>query len=293
MSDQLELLLKLSVVLFMVGNLFGMGLVLRIRDAVAGLRSPRFVILSVLLGFVVGPGIAWLLAWLIPMEPPYVIGLVLIGMTPCAPFLPMMVEKARGDMGYTAAFMLLAAVVTVIYMPLAVPVLVDGLTADVWAIAKPLLLVVLVPLALGLAVQRFSASAAAKLHPVIKKATGLVTIAMLVLCVVVYGEGFVDAIGTYAIGAQLLFYILATAASIGLSIGMPREQTSVLALGMCTRNLGAAFAPLFAVAAVDERAIIMVALGVPLQTLCSWLTAVWLGRRAEAAATAKTMEEGQ
>ena len=55
---------------------------------------------------------------------------------------------------------------------------------------------------------------------------------------------------------------------------------SVLVLGMCTRNLGAAFAPLFALPAVDERAIVMVALGVPLTVLCSFATAAGLGRRA-------------
>lgn len=52
---------------------------------------------------------------------------------------------------------------------------------------------------------------------------------------------------------------------------------------MCTRNLGAAFAPLFAVAGVDERAIVMVALGVPLQTIAAFVAARVFGGRAEGA----------
>jgi bile acid:Na+ symporter, BASS family len=47
---------------------------------------------------------------------------------------------------------------------------------------------------------------------------------------------------------------------------------------MATRNLGAAFAPLFAVADADQRAIVMVALGVPMQTMFSLLASGWLSR---------------
>lgn len=65
-----------------------------------------------------------------------------------------------------------------------------------------------------------------------------------------------------------------------LSFGLPPGQKSVISLGMATRNLGAAFAPLFAIPHVDHRAIVMVALGVPMQTIFSLLTAIWLGRHA-------------
>ncbi|MBP1600206.1 MAG: hypothetical protein H6Q06_357 [Acidobacteria bacterium] len=264
----------------MVGNLLDMGLRLKLREALGGLRNVRFVVLSGLWGFVLCPALAYLLTKVIPLEQPYAIGLVLLGMTPCAPFLPMMVDKARGDLAYAAAFMLLASVVTVIYMPLAVPVIVKGLTADAWTIARPLLFFLMVPLAIGMAIQRASAPVAAGLQPIVKKTTGIATLVMLVLCVVVYGKGFIGAVGTYAIGAQILFFSVATAASYGLSFGLPQPQKSVLALGMSTRNLGAAFAPLFAIADVDQRAIVMVALGVPMQTIFSLLAARWFARRA-------------
>jgi bile acid:Na+ symporter, BASS family len=49
---------------------------------------------------------------------------------------------------------------------------------------------------------------------------------------------------------------------------------------MATRNLGAAFAPLFTVPDVDQRAIVMVAIGVPMQTIAGLLAARWFARRA-------------
>lgn len=276
----LDLALKISIVLFMVGNLLDMGLKLKLQDALGGLRDLRFVVQSVLWGFVLCPALAYLLTKIIPLDPAYAMGLVLLGMAPCAPFLPPMVERARGDMGATAAFMLLASFITVVYMPIAVPFMVKGVTASAWTIAKPLLFFVLAPLAIGLAIQRASAPVAAKLEPVVKQTTGLTTIIMLALCLVVYGKGFIGAVGTYAIGTQILFFSVATAASYGLSFGLPHGQKSVLSLGMATRNIGAALAPLFAVPEADQRAIVMVALGVPMQTIFSLLASRWLSRRA-------------
>lgn len=287
MLETLDKLLKLTLVIFMVGNLLDMGLRLKMKEALAGLRNVRFVSLSILWGFFLCPALAYVLTKIIPLDPYYAMGMVLLGMTPCAPFLPPMVEKARGDMGYAAAFMLIASVFTVAYMPFAVPLLVKGLSANAWTIAKPLLLFLLVPLAIGLLIQRSVPAIAEKIHPSVKLGTTIDTVLMLVLCIVIYGKAFAGTLGTHAIGTQILFFTISTIASYVLSFGLPSGQKSVISLGMATRNLGAAFAPLFAIPGVDRRAIVMVALGVPMQTLFSLITAIWLGRRASKATTVR------
>ncbi|MBK6786521.1 MAG: bile acid:sodium symporter [Betaproteobacteria bacterium] len=282
-AETLDALLKISLVIFMAGNLLDMGLRLKLGTALVGLRNMRFVSFSLLWCFVLGPAVAYGITRLIPLEPPYAMGLILIGLAPCAPFLPAMVDRARGDLGYTASFMLLASVGMVAYMPLAVPLLVQGLSVSAWVVAKPLLAVVLVPLVIGMVTLRRAPGFAARAQPVVKKITGLVTIIMLVLCLVVYGEAFIGSAGSYATLAQVIFYCAVTAGSYMLAFGLPQNRRSVLALGVCTRNLGAAFAPLFAVAGIDERAIVMVALGVPLQTIAAVVAARVFGSRAEAA----------
>jgi BASS family bile acid:Na+ symporter len=284
MTETLNALLKISLVIFMAGNLLGMGLQLRLGTALVGLRNLRFVALSLLWCFVLGPAVAWGLTRLLPLAPPYAMGLILIGLTPCAPFLPMMVERARGDLGYTASFMLLASVGMVAFMPLAVPWLVEGLSVSAWMIAKPLLTVVLLPLAAGMVILRRAQAFAARTQPFVKRITGLATIVMLALCVLVYWEGILGSAGSLATLAQLVFYGIVTAGAYALGFGLPQNQKSVLALGVCTRNLGAAFAPLFAVAGIDPRAIVMVALGVPLQTIAAVVAARLFGVRAGAPA---------
>jgi len=280
--DLLMPLLKIALVIFMAGNLLDMGLRLDPRDALRGLRNVRFVAYTLIWGFVIGPALAIAITRVLPLDHPYAIGLILMGMAPSAPFLPMIVSKANGDLGYTVAFMLLTAVGTVLFMPFAVPVMIEGLTVSAWAIAKPLLLIIFLPLAAGMAVLRLTRTGATTIQPIVKKLTGLATLATGVLCVVVYGEGLLGLPGTYALAAQLIFFFVLTAFSYWLGFGLPHEQKIVLSAGMATRNLGAALAPLFAIADIDQRAIVMVVLGLPVMVVFALLAAKWFGRGREA-----------
>ncbi len=52
----------------MVGNLLDMGLLLKLREAIAALRDVRFVTLSLLWGFILLPGLAYLLTVVVPLD---------------------------------------------------------------------------------------------------------------------------------------------------------------------------------------------------------------------------------
>lgn len=280
MDGVLALALKALLLIFMAGSLLEMGLGLSVKEALKGLRNPRFLAYGVLFAFVLGPLFAWLLTRIIPLDQPYAAGLLLLGMTPCAPFLPTMVDRARGDIAYAPAMLLLSAIGTLVLMPVGVPLLVPGLAVDAWTIARPLLVMVLLPLLVGLAVFRAAPSVAAAIRPRVKRVAGVAAVALLALCVVMYGRGLASTFGSFAIGAQLLFLGLLTAAGYGFSHGLAQAQRSALGLGLGTRNVGAAVAPLLAAADMDQRAIVMVVLGVPLQLVCSLVAAAWFARAA-------------
>jgi BASS family bile acid:Na+ symporter len=280
MDDILMIPLKISLVIFMAGNLLDMGLRLNPQDALRGLRNVRFVVLTLLWGCGLCPALAYVIPLVIPLESHYAIGLILLGMTPCAPFLPAIVNKAKGDLGFTAAFMLLTAVAMVIFMPFGVPLMVKGLTVSAWTIAKPLLMVILLPLAVGMAILRASTAVASKIQPFVKKATGIATIAMGVLCAIVYGKELIGVRGSLAVLSQLIFFLIVTPLAYWCGFGLQPEQKIVLSAGMATRNVGAALAPLFSIADMDQRAIIMVVLGFPMMVIFGLLAAKWFGRRA-------------
>jgi BASS family bile acid:Na+ symporter len=273
MDSILQSLLGVTLIIFMVGSLLEVGLKLKLKEALGAIRNLRFLFLSVLLAFVLCPSLAVLLTRIIPLSEPYALGMIFLGMTPCAPFFPAMAEKAGGDLAYVAAFVLLAAVGTVIFMPVATPLIAQGFKADAWTIAKPLLLYVTAPLALGVLIRSQVGAFADRAHPVVKKVTVIDTLIMLALVLWIYGAEFLRAVGTYAIGTQLLFYTIVTAAAYGSAFRLPHSQRSVLTLGICTRNIGAAFAPLIAVSGTDQRAVVMVALAVPLTVVYAALIA--------------------
>ncbi len=278
MDTILQNLLGITLVFFMVGSLLEVGLKLRIREAIAALHNVQFVTLSLVWAFGLCPVLALLLSRIVPLSEPYAIGLILLGMTPCAPFFPTFAEKAHADFGYVAAFVILAAVGTVIFMPIATPILLPGFKADAWTIARPLVLYIALPLAVGLLVRIGREALADRVHPLVRKVTVIVTLLMLALVLWIYGAEFLQAVGTFAIGTQLLFYLMVAGCSYVLAYGLPHSQRCVIALGICTRNIGAAFAPVIAVPGLDKRVVVMVALAVPITLGCAALVARVLAR---------------
>jgi predicted Na+-dependent transporter len=231
MSDILQIagaVLKVSVVAFMVGNLLAIGLETDLKAALAPLRDVRFVVTATLLDWLLCPAFAWLITRLLPIALPYATGLLLIGLAPAAPFLPMMVRRAGGDLAYTAAFMLIAAVGTVLLMPLAVPVIVPGLSVDPWTLAKPLLVLLFLPMAAGIAIKTVAPSLAVRLLRIVRPASNAATLLLLAAIGVRYFEGFVGAVGSYAVAAQLLYAVGLVLGAHAVGAGLPAGQRRIV-----------------------------------------------------------------
>jgi hypothetical protein len=90
----------------------------------------------------------------------------------------------------------------------------------------------------------------------------------------------ISALGSYTILAQVLFLSITAIAAWVLGFGLLPKQKSVLVLGLVSRNVGPAVAPLLAATQVDDRAVISVLLGLLITVLLSFAVAIWFGRRA-------------
>ena len=267
------------VVVFTVANLAAMGLELNLREALRTLRRARTIALILVLGWVVGPALAWLIVRLIPLMEAHAAGLLLISLAPTAPFFPLMVRRAHGDMSFAGAFMLLTTIGTVLFMPLLAPLLIKGLTVDAWSLAKPLLIMVLLPLLIGGAIRAFAPNAAEKLFPVVKRIGGILLLICLVLTLVLYGRDMLGAVGSFAPGAQVLFLITITAMSYKIGFGLEQRQRSSMALGMCTRNIAAVFAGYFGITNPPPGLFVMIILVVPLALIVAMVAARLFARQ--------------
>ena len=95
----------------------------------------------------------------------------------------------------------------------------------------------------------------------------------------VFGEGFLLSVGKFATLALVLFLSGLTAISYWFSRGLSHAKRSVIALGLGSRNVGAALAPLVATTAIDQRAIVMVALSIPVMIILGPVSAAFFARR--------------
>jgi BASS family bile acid:Na+ symporter len=277
----LALSVRISLIAFMVGSLLDMGLELRLRDALAGLANHAFLLRVLAFGFVAGPALAWAIGRVVSLDPSYATGLLLVGLTPCAPFLPALVRRANGDTCHAAAMMLVAALGTVVVLPVAAPLVAEGLTVDAWTVTRPILMLVLLPLLVGMGIFALAPRIAAALHPWAKGAGIIAALALLALCFVVYGHSMAATFGDRVIAAEVLFLGLLTLMAYRSGGGLAQRERSVLGLGMCTRNLGAALAPLLAMDAPDERAVVAVVLALPVQLVCAVVAARVFARLAQ------------
>jgi bile acid:Na+ symporter, BASS family len=246
------------VFLFTVSNLAAMGLQVRMPDVIAAFRNKKSLALIFLWGWVLGPALGYLITKVLPLAEPYIIVVLLASLAPCAPFLQQMVGKARGDMGFAGALIPLVAVGTVVLMPLMAPLLIKGLTISTWALAKPLLLTILLPLLIGAAIRHYATTGATRIFPAVKGLALLSTLLTIGWCLVIYGRGMLNTAGELALGSMTLFMVGMGLVTYFFGFGMKQRQRSVMALGMGTRNVAAVLAAALAIPNADPRIVVMV-----------------------------------
>ena len=238
----LELLSKAATVAmlsFVVTSMLAMGSGLTVSQISAPLRNARLVVFALLANFVLMPLAALALAKVLWLDEPFGVGLLLLGCAAGAPFLPKLAELAKGNLAFAVGAMVLLMVVTVGYLPIVLPLLLPGVTVDPWNIARSLALLMLLPLAAGLALKARYEDLARRVKPVLDLISNISLILLVLLITAANIDKVLQVFGTRGILAGLLF--IALGFGIGLLLGGPDGETRrVMALGTSQRNIAAA-----------------------------------------------------
>lgn len=228
-----------AMLCFVVSSMLAMGAGLTVSQISEPLRSVRLVALALLANFVLMPLCALALAKLLRLDEPFGIGLLLLGCAAGAPFLPKLAELARGNLAFAVGAMVLLMVVTVGYLPIVLPLLLPGVTVDPWKIARSLVLLMLLPLAAGLALKALHEDFARRAKPVLDWLSNVSLILLVLLITAANIDKVLQVFGTRGILAGLLF--IALGFGIGWLLGGPDASTKrVIALGTGQRNIAAA-----------------------------------------------------
>jgi BASS family bile acid:Na+ symporter len=168
----------------------------------------------------------------------------------------------------------------VVLLPLLAPWLMKGLTLQVWSLAKPLLLLVLLPLVACAAIKVSASPVADKLFPLVKRLAGLSTLATLGFVVVFNFWDIVRTVGSFAIGAEIFFLLGLAFVSYRFGFGLKQGQRSAMALAMATRNGAPMLAVFTAFPVQDPGTLVMLLLSGPVPALLSLPLARFFASRA-------------
>lgn len=280
LSDFFNVLTNLFLVMFVVGSMLSLGLGLTINQILDPLKNVWFVVLALVANFVLVPALGWAIAEVFQLDDSLTTGLIIVAAVAGAPFLPKLVQMAKGDVPSAVALMVLIMVVTIAYAPIVIPMLVPGASVDAWAIAEPLLVMMLLPLAIGLFVKaRWQAVADEIIGPV-AQISNIGLVGVVVLLVALNFSSVMSLIGTRGILAAILFTV--GAFLIGWFVSEKgRSARSVMGLGTGQRNLAAAMTVATANFASDPNVTAMVVVTALIIIIAMLAVGGELGRHAE------------
>jgi len=282
LNDFLSAIAGISGLLFVVTSMLAMSLSLSAQQMTQPLKNVRLVVIALLANFVLVPLLAYAIIKLIPIEQSLQIGVILLGTAAGAPFIPKLVQGAKGNVAYAVGLMFLIMVVTIFYLPIVLPLLLPGVEVNAWDIAQSLIVTMLIPLLLGMLIKSHSPDVADHWAPVMQKISGLSIMILLVVGLGLNISNILSFIGTLGIGAIVL--LIVGSLVIGMLLG-GRDPGVRTAMGLSTANRNGAAALLVATQSFSgTNTLPFVLVGVVLMLLILLPFAKRLGAQSEAIA---------
>jgi BASS family bile acid:Na+ symporter len=229
---------RICILVFVISSMLGMGASLSVAQIVTPLKDTRRVVLALVANFVLVPLLTYAVLLLIPVSEGQRIALILLATAAGAPFLPKLAEVAKGDIAFSVGLMLLLMVGTIVYLPLVLPWLLQGVAVNPGKIAGSLVILMMVPLAAGLVLRARTTALADRLQPVLTRISNLALLLLTTLLVVLNFKNILSMIGPGGL-AVILFLFVSLGAGFFLG-GRTASARSVMALGTGQRNISAA-----------------------------------------------------
>jgi len=238
MNEFLELLFKVSVYTFVVVGMVSMGLKLTVTRIVTPLKNFKLILLALLANFVFSPLLVYVLIYFIPVSEAEKTAFLILSVAAGAPFLPKLAEIAKSDIAYATGIMLLLMIITVFFMPFALPVMLPGTEVNSFAIARSLVVLMIIPLILALLFRhKFE-----KLANILFKPTKIITdVSLLLLMVALVGLNYENLISMIGTGLLAIVLLMIGTTVIGYFLGGSDPDKKVV-MSLCTgqRNISAA-----------------------------------------------------
>ncbi len=238
MTEILQIVFKVSLLVFIVSSMMSMGLNLTVSQIIKPLKNVKLIVLSLIVNFILVPLLVYGIISIVPLNEGERIALLLISIAGGAPFIPKLAEIAKGNIPYSIGLMLLLMVVTIFFMPLVVPLMFSGAEISSWDIAKSLVVTMLLPLIVALIIRAYWEKGAKPMKEFFAKLTNIAMLLLIISLVILNTNHLIDKIG-YPLLAILL--LLIGSMIIGYYLGGKGKEIRVVSsLGAGQRNISAA-----------------------------------------------------
>jgi BASS family bile acid:Na+ symporter len=239
MNEIIPILDKLAFLGFVVATMLGTGLKLTVQEIWEPLHNIRLVLLSLVANFVLVPLFVYLLLQVVPLSEPVKDGFIIMALASGPPALPKLAQIVKGNLAFSTGLMMLLMLGTVFYIPITLPLVLHGVQVSSWDIAKPLIFLMLTPLAVGLLIKTKSETMTSHLQFIVGKISSAGLLLGLGVRLVVHFNEIIILLKTGTIFVCAVFILFSF--SVGYLLGGPGIDTQrVLGVGTAQRNFAAA-----------------------------------------------------
>jgi BASS family bile acid:Na+ symporter len=276
-KEVLALIANIALDLFTVTSMLAVGMSLTVKEIVRPLRNLRQMLLILLASFVLLPLWALLLTWVLPLGDEQKTALILLGVCAGGPFIPLLVQTVKGYLPLAAGAMVLLLVITIFYVPLALPWMLPYVQVDAPTIARDLILFMLVPLLIGMLIRWRIPNQASRWQPNFSRFSMFSLLVMLITGAIPALPKILNTLGTLLIPSAVLLASGGWAIGYVLAFKQEARLRKVISLGTGQRNLAAALLVAAHGFSTDTFVMTLVAC-VTLTATMFILAAVWVRR---------------
>lgn len=190
------------------GIMLGMGITLRWEDFIEVGRSPRWVLLGVVLQFTIMPMLGWFLGRWFQLPPFFAIGLILVSCCPGGTASNVIAYLAKAHVALSVAMTAISTFSAILLTPLLTSAL-SGTYVEVAAsgLFYSTLKVVLLPITLGILINRFFPITTQKCIPYAPPIAVLL-ITLIVASIIGQGSAIILSAGLRLLGALMILHFL-------------------------------------------------------------------------------------
>ena len=222
--------------------MFGMGLTLKPSDFKPVLMRPKDIIIGELAQFIVMPLVAWVLCMILQLPTELALGVILVGCCPGGTASNVICYLAKGDIALSVAM----TGVSTLLAPIVTPALVfllagKEVAVDMIGIFLSIVQVVIIPIVLGLAVNKYLSKFTEKVTPLLPMVSTLAIAAIIGIIVSHNSANILSCsllVGVAVILHNVLGLVLGYLA--GTLLGLPHDKRTAISIEVGMQNSGLA-----------------------------------------------------